>query len=1336
MAKKGGPSIQGMHIAFGIASILLLVTTLLAFVQDHFGREFLSHQENYDKTELHRLQTEQAQVQAQLQSEDMKAEVEELRAAHQTAKAARDARQADIVKHKDELQKIDDKLQLAVRTLNFDRGIYDEIKYLVDIKQKSLADLTAQEKKIEGAFTEVANLKTAREAKVNEIAAIEAEHKKIETEINRIVSAQADVETKIRKHIGNPIINIVRDAPGIDIVDPRRKIDQVVLNNLPVDVLFAKTMRVDRCVTCHKGIDNVDPLYGKDSDGDDVADAREITDGTDAADPASFKAESKVDKVLRAHPRLDLFVGSNSKHSYRLFGCTICHQGRPMGTSFVRAAHMPRDAKQAKEWEHKYHWEPMHYWDQKMLPVQHTEASCLKCHKGTDNIPEAHKLNEGRELFRNRGCANCHMGSSGDKDMAWVGRVGPDLRRIGEKTDANWTRHWIENPWDFRPTTKMPRFFGLENRTDLKIGEHARDPIEVEAITTYLFASSQLRQQQVKTPPPGDVEAGRKLFQVVGCVGCHSTRETKDKDKVVINNHGPDLSRIGEKVNPGWLFSWVKHPNHYWPETKMPDLRLSEKEAADITAYLLQTMKSDKKAGDLGTAPESAFEFMIGEKLSSTTTKEGIAALLKEPQKLLADQLKKKVKYITNVKGETVDSGDGEWTHEQIDKITSILGNDSRAIKAFYAGEMLIQQHGCFGCHNIQGWTYSPLTCVNLMGEGDKDLEKFAFGKTLSDGSIQHTKWDWFYTKIARPRVYDMGQLDIIKPLDRLRMPWFGYPKVAHDEDSAQGPTAEAAKEGAHAEHYGEYHPRSNKDESSPYGLSHTQIERLVTHLLSLTNEPIPVEMQRAPSPQDVAIDRGQRVIRELNCTGCHVAGVETKALPGLDHRPTHLPLEALVALTTPQVNKKPDDGIFLDEDVANLEFADKQDSGAGLNGFINLKRGTYLTGLTAPLVMSEAITRSHQLEPQRAVGFRLERKQPKQKKGEGEWVAYGDLVPLEKFKQLTMPIFFEKEDQMTKAYDRLSKLFVDQNAYERMAGTLAVQAAGRLTFKDVDDRKQGRTFFPPVYVKVRFTKGEGKVIPYIIKLEEERQTPNAGQQQAPPSLSFEGGKVQPDWLYQFLHNVHVLRWGLNIRMPSFWNKGPHSDYKIVYPTGHLSAVDPAKRPKGIGGEPLPGPEAIKVQDISDDAQQVVDFFIADAKQKHYGHQAPPMTPEMKKLYDMGKQLVTGDEKAGGMGCVQCHAFGNKLPNEPKWAPNLAFVKDRLQDDWVKRFLVNPQSIYPWANMPNNFKFDWQEGYNFKVDEWHRGLLDGDEAKFKENADKLRAVKFFLMRAGDGEIGN
>ncbi len=51
--------------------------------------------------------------------------------------------------------------------------------------------------------------------------------------------------------------------PGIDFVKPNYSIQegQDLLPNLSWSVFFANTPRVDRCVVCHKGIDNPDPAF-------------------------------------------------------------------------------------------------------------------------------------------------------------------------------------------------------------------------------------------------------------------------------------------------------------------------------------------------------------------------------------------------------------------------------------------------------------------------------------------------------------------------------------------------------------------------------------------------------------------------------------------------------------------------------------------------------------------------------------------------------------------------------------------------------------------------------------------------------------------------------------------------------------------------------------------------------------------------------------------------------------------------------------------------------------------------------------------------------------------
>ena len=179
MAKKGGPSIKGMHIAFGIGSALLMITTVWVFVQDHFGREFPKYQSKYDQLELQRLQDQKQQIEEQLASADLSAEVEELQGKVQDAQKDLDAQQDKIKQEKAEVQKIDDQLAYAMRVLNFDRAEMDEIKYKADEKigGVTLDHVNKQQEKIALQFAKVEDLKVQKAEKLTALAQIEKDYK-------------------------------------------------------------------------------------------------------------------------------------------------------------------------------------------------------------------------------------------------------------------------------------------------------------------------------------------------------------------------------------------------------------------------------------------------------------------------------------------------------------------------------------------------------------------------------------------------------------------------------------------------------------------------------------------------------------------------------------------------------------------------------------------------------------------------------------------------------------------------------------------------------------------------------------------------------------------------------------------------------------------------------------------------------------------------------------------------------------------------------------------------------------------------------------------------------
>ena len=88
----------------------------------------------------------------------------------------------------------------------------------------------------------------------------------------------------------------------------------------------------------------------------------------------------------------------------------------------------------------------------------------------------------------------------------------------------------------------------------------------------------------------GNARVGKKLIVSYGCGACHTVPGIYTARGLV----GPPLSFYsrrtmiaGELPNvPDNLVRWLMNPPAIEPETAMPDLGLSEKQARDIAAYL------------------------------------------------------------------------------------------------------------------------------------------------------------------------------------------------------------------------------------------------------------------------------------------------------------------------------------------------------------------------------------------------------------------------------------------------------------------------------------------------------------------------------------------------------------------------------------------------------------------------------------------------------------------------------------------------------------------------------------------------------------------------------
>ena len=107
----------------------------------------------------------------------------------------------------------------------------------------------------------------------------------------------------------------------------------------------------------------------------------------------------------------------------------------------------------------------------------------------------------------------------------------------------------------------------------------------------------------------GLVETGGEAFNEYGCIGCHRIGGTGGE-------LGPDLSRAGFMLQPQFIYRWIRNPQSFKPDTRMPNLGLPEEDALAVALYL-STLK-DSPAG------EPSAEKAAGEKISSTPVSETV----------------------------------------------------------------------------------------------------------------------------------------------------------------------------------------------------------------------------------------------------------------------------------------------------------------------------------------------------------------------------------------------------------------------------------------------------------------------------------------------------------------------------------------------------------------------------------------------------------------------------------------------------------------------------------------------------------------------------------------
>jgi cytochrome c551/c552 len=602
-----------------------------------------------------------------------------------------------------------------------------------------------------------------------------------------------------------------------------------------VQINVADANIVDRCESCH--MNTREPLR--------------VTAAAMTAKGA--KQPDEYANAFVSHPEPELL----SIHDPEKFGCSPCHQGNGRATTSVEKAH--------GNYEH---------WLWPLYPKENSQAGCQSCHSAdmmlVSGDVQFNTINNGKDLFRQRGCMGCHRYEGYDKEPEDLNSIGQQIKQIETQKKEN-----VKNSAD------------LMKQADASESNEEANTLNTKAVDLKV-ANSKL-----------DARLQQLDFQ--------SHNLMQDQKKV-----GPNLKDVRLKLNKNWIPVWLKKPSDFRPTTKMPNFRLTDHQIQAISAYIWQSGFTDElpkhKPGNAAHGKELFEErgclacHSIGE---GDQTQGGTFAanLTRVGEKANYDYL---VRWIHNARQRTrpycpyekKDIGPEDYdkkglpyafdldhskcpndghelqvqnmtvmpslrlSPEDAEDIATYLMTQKKQDPSSYAaasfmddpalkeeGKKWVRFYGCGGCHEISGMEDEGRIGTELTFEGSKPIERLDFalfteaaqrgGKgsepikdkddlaRLPDGPATEPWYDhkgFFEHKLAEPNVYDQG-------------------KVKGETEALRMPNLHLTKD---------------------------QVLDLTTFLLGSQETSLPQSYQYKPGDARHDIQEGWWIVKKYNCMGCH----------------------------------------------------------------------------------------------------------------------------------------------------------------------------------------------------------------------------------------------------------------------------------------------------------------------------------------------------------------------------------------------------------------------------------------------------------------------------------
>ena len=270
---------------------------------------------------------------------------------------------------------------------------------------------------------------------------------------------------------------------------------------------------------------------------------------------------------------------------------------------------------------------------------------------------------------------------------------------------------------------------------------------------------------------------GRTLLAREGCLHCHTVK-LSDGSTMKPTDDPPSLSHVADKTTREWIFAWLKDPQAYASTSTMPNFKLSDDDARDISAFLIAN--STPLAGDTAqlTAKASA-DPAAGASLYGESFCASCHAVQNAAGNMVGGDVGPELTRVGNkVKPEwlqawlrnprTYDPETGmphyRFNDAQVATLSGFLlgKSDSDYLANVHLeaatpeqiahGKRLVSDYGCASCHEMAGIKKPENFAPELSRIGSKPVTQLIFLP-----GMQHALPDYIAGKIKNPRAFSPG---------------------------------------------------------------------------------------------------------------------------------------------------------------------------------------------------------------------------------------------------------------------------------------------------------------------------------------------------------------------------------------------------------------------------------------------------------------------------------------------------------------------------------------------------------------------------------------------------